>query len=76
MAAPEEQRAIWVCPACGSDEIEGLAWVDLNTEQIESWDEGAAYWCPRCEEDYKRICQVDAEGKCLIHSQPLTVCRG
>ncbi len=34
----------WVCPACGSDNIQGLAWVRLNGEGVESWIEGEDYW--------------------------------
>jgi hypothetical protein len=65
----------WVCPACGSDEVEGLAWITLNTEEIVSWVESSEHWCPECEEHFKHVCQVDEKGRCLMHDQPQTCCR-
>ncbi len=65
----------WVCPACGSDNIQGLAWVRLNGEGVESWIEGEDYWCPHCEDSYRGICQVDPEEQCLIHARLFEACR-
>ena len=52
-----------------------MAWVDLNTEAIVSWDECSDYWCPSCEEHYKHICQITELGFCLMHEQPQLRCR-
>jgi len=71
----EASEARWVCPVCGSDAVEALAWVNVNTEAVVSWDECSTYWCPRCEEHHKRICQVDAAGRCLMHDQPFEACK-
>ncbi len=76
---PDQQgstKARWVCPGCGSDEVEGLAWVRLNDEQITSYDECSSYWCPKCEDHFKGICEVDDHGHCLIHGRPFEQCRG
>lgn len=66
----------WRCPGCGSDEIEGLGWVHLNDETVESWDENSEYWCPKCEEHVKYICEVNTQGFCLLHERPFDECRG
>jgi hypothetical protein len=41
----------WVCPTCGSDEIQTPAWVWLNTG-VDTCDEGpvSGYYCIQCEE--------------------------
>ena len=65
----------WVCPVCGSEDLEGLAWVRLNGERVVSWDENSGYWCPACERHYKGICQVDEKGRCLMHNQLIEECR-
>ena len=67
--------ARWACPACGSEQVEGLAWTDLNTEAVVSWDECSDYWCSDCEDHYKQICQVTSGGFCLMHEQPHLRCR-
>lgn len=66
---------LWVCPDCGSDEIEAFAWVRLNGERVVNWDENSGYWCPACERHYREICQVDEAGRCLIHEQLIARCR-
>lgn len=66
----------WVCPACGSQDVEGLAWVRLNGERVASWDENAGFWCPRCERHHKGVCEVDVATKqCLTHNQAVLKCR-
>ncbi len=44
---------IWVCGKCGSREVESLAWVDMNTDQVldgtGDYDD-ANYWCRKCNE--------------------------
>lgn len=65
----------WRCPRCGGDELEGLAWVRLKDEAVETWEENSAYWCPGCEDHIKHICEVTAEGQCLSHDQPFATCR-
>lgn len=66
--SPKSERR-WVCPVCGSDDIQGLAWVHLNDEVIDDYDEGRDYWCPQCQEHYRRICEIDREGNCVNHDQ-------
>lgn len=62
----ETTEVRWRCRECGSDEIEGLAWVRLKDETVETWDENSRYWCPRCEE-HVVICEVAQDGRCLSH---------
>ena len=48
--APESSEFDWVCPDCGSDEVEMTAWVHVNSNEIcEGEGPGEQYWCPRCE---------------------------
>jgi len=68
-------KATWRCPGCGSDEIEGLAWVRLKDETVQTWDENSAYWCPQCQDHVKHICAVDPNELCLTHDQPFAACR-
>ena len=46
----------WVCPECGSDEIQAPAWVDLHTG-LDTGDEGPTsdYWCCNCEDHTRRL---------------------
>jgi predicted RNA-binding Zn-ribbon protein involved in translation (DUF1610 family) len=57
------RRAVWVCPECGSDQVQGLAWCRVNETsehddvygshtlaRVESWDENDGFYCPDCEE--------------------------
>jgi hypothetical protein len=69
------KKPAWICPGCGSNKVEALAWVRLNNQRVVSWDENSEYWCPRCERHYKRVCQVDESGRCLMHHQPIEKCR-
>ena len=72
---PAPSGPLWACPSCGSKEIQALAWVTLNGEVIEDYDEGTEYWCPRCERYYKRVCRIDHKKHCLLHDRPFAVCR-
>lgn len=40
-----------VCGNCGSSKIHQLAWVDPNTQAVESFETGTTYntWCMACE---------------------------
>lgn len=44
---------MWVCMRCGSDDIQTMAWVDVNTdevfEQCHSWNHEEANYCSACE---------------------------
>lgn len=61
-------RHIYLCEECGSDNVQGSFWVDLNSTRDgkngqratlinESGDE---YWCENCETHVKRLCLVDS----------------
>lgn len=68
-------KTTWRCPTCGSDQIEGLAWVVLNTKRVTTWEEHDGYWCPTCEDHVKRICEVSKDGRCISHDRPFAKCR-
>ena len=72
---PDKDDPKWVCPACGGDGLEGLAWVDLETDQVIDWADPSDYWCPQCEEHFATVCQVNRDGHCHIHDQPVADCR-
>lgn len=59
----------WRCPSCGSSEVEGTAWVVLNTDKA-TGDEPPSddCWCPRCETHPWTACVVEREsGLCTMH---------
>jgi hypothetical protein len=70
----DSRKTTWRCHACGSDEIEELAWVRLKDETVQTWDENSHHWCPQCQE-HVPICEVSADGRCLSHEQPFAACR-
>jgi hypothetical protein len=71
---PERPEIRWVCVACGSDEIEGRAWLSLNRERFAGWDEGA-YACASCKAEPDDACAVNADGRCVIHGRSFDECR-
>lgn len=57
-AATEESKPSnpedFVCPECGSDQVEAHVWVKANTSEQVSEDEGD-YFCPECESNISRL---------------------
>lgn len=50
---------VWVCPRCGSEDVEVETWVNMNTGECmgdskESGD-AHAYYCPDCEVHLSRV---------------------
>lgn len=42
---------LYLCPDCGSPEIQGTAWVTLSTDELLGNDPPTDdYWCPQCED--------------------------
>ena len=39
----------WVCPLCGSDNVEMKAWINPNTNSVSYPDETEDCWCCDCE---------------------------
>lgn len=56
---PTPNSAHWRCRYCGCEDIEAVAFVNMNTDKVVSWDGTADYWCPRCEEWYRVACVED-----------------
>jgi len=51
----------WVCPECGSDEVQAAIWTDCNTgEQFEETDNN--YYCVKCDDTSKHLDEVKIEG--------------
>lgn len=71
----EPERLRYRCSACGSDEIEAEAWVQLNSGTFVEWLETAHYWCPTCEKHREGPCQINAEEFCVMHEQDFAACR-
>jgi Zn finger protein HypA/HybF involved in hydrogenase expression len=69
MMKMENKEYIWVCPNCGSREIEIRAWVQMNAKTLDSpypmWVEAQGnpedYWCPECEDHYEAISLAEYE---------------
>jgi len=36
-----------VCAKCGSDKVQSLAWVEINTKKLKDLID-SEYWCPIC----------------------------
>jgi len=45
---------MWYCRTCGSNDVEGQQWVNLNTDEIGETVDDEKYWCNDCT-DY---CQI------------------
>ncbi len=62
---------VYVCNDCGSPDVQGSAWIALNSNVIFN-DEPPTdyYYCPFCDETTKSICLVDeVTGECSFHNQ-------
>ncbi len=54
----KKTKKLWLCPHCGSDNVETKAWVNANTDELSTYDSGE-------DEGYCNDCQEHGE---LIHS--------
>lgn len=65
----EPDGKVYVCSDCGCIDVEGTAWIHLNTDALSDGDPPLDdYWCPRCESHSSRICLVNADtGECQFH---------
>lgn len=63
---------IWLCPNCGSPEVEATAWVLVNDMEriVAAPGQGqrAAYWCRNCEESPPCLDEHDSP---LSHDEAL-----
>jgi len=51
----------WICEECGSTQVEGTAWVDLNTWTLVNNDPPLdLYWCHDCNEETHAVWKEDA----------------
>jgi len=59
----EAREGMYACPECGCADIEGTAWIHLNTGGV-TGDEppNDDYWCPACMEHYGRVAILDKDG--------------
>lgn len=53
---------IWVCPDCGTPNVQVAKWVDPNTDEPID-DHGEEPWCPNCESHLKFICEVNKKSR-------------
>jgi hypothetical protein len=52
----EPREGLYVCPECGCADVEGTAWVHLNSGKDTGGDPPLDdYWCPACQEHYGRV---------------------
>jgi len=45
----EEVTEIWVCPDCGSEDVEEGRWVNVNTGEVAGGVSDDDYYCNKCE---------------------------
>ena len=51
----EAEAGLWVCPDCGCADIQGTAWLHLNSWRALDGDPPSDdYWCPACDEHVGR----------------------
>lgn len=50
---------IWICEECGSNKVQQMMWVEINTNEVVSEGPGDKEdnWCPQCE-DHTVIKQI------------------
>lgn len=66
-------KLVWVCPDCGSQDVQQMMWVALNTDEIDDDGSSSDYWCPACEGHPTRVCQIDQDDPrrmCTICAEP------
>lgn len=51
-----KKEPTWVCPNCGSPNIEEQHWVTVNTRKLTTPID-SEYWCPDCEQHTKKLTQ-------------------
>lgn len=51
----DSQGVTYVCPECGSKDIEYDMWVQVNTGKIMSDGPEESYWCPNCGTHFKEV---------------------
>ena len=46
-----KEKVTYICSNCGSEQVEQLMWVDLNTREIKDpqGEDSKDYWCRECE---------------------------
>jgi hypothetical protein len=54
-----DPERLYRCPECGGTDVNGTAWIHLNTNE-DTGDEPPTddYWCPDCEDHFGRVCDV------------------
>ena len=58
------------CRICGANSRTAGVCAVCGSKELEP-----AVWCPTCRQHYRRVCQVDPKGQCLVHDQPATSCQ-
>ena len=67
-----KQNNSWRCRYCGCEEIECTAYVNMNTNEIVSFEEVSDYYCPRCQEWFRGACEGDP---CTNHDELTANCQ-
>ena len=66
---------LWRCPRCGGRNVQGTAWVDLNTGKPTTDEPPTAdEWCEDCEANIDVCYVVESAGQCLAHDRPFHDC--
>ena len=54
---------IWVCDYCGSEEVEEIVWVNINTQKIIDTSSIDDYYCDGCPDETKPMTYFDWQEK-------------
>ena len=52
-----------VCKHCGSDDVQVMAWVDINSKKLAEIPDKSSIWCSDCCDHTKTIEKINYENK-------------
>ena len=53
----------WKCKECDSEYLEQLAWININTDLLNDYQDGATIWCCECGAEDSAIEIKEQDGK-------------
>ena len=53
----------WKCKECDSEALEQLAWININTEKLNDYQDSATIWCCLCGAEDSAV-EVDPPSHC------------
>lgn len=67
---------VYRCPVCGCGDVQGTAWIVLNTGRLADGDPPSEdIYCPKCDDTSKRVCIVrTTDNFCTGCDRPFADC--